>query len=451
MLLLALLVGLLAGLSAVVFYVLCEAAVHAALDGLAGYRPPYPAGEPPLWPATAQPLRPWLLILLPAVGGLITGRLVFLLAPEAEGHGTDAAIAAFHNQEGRVRLRASLVKMIASPVTLGTGGSGGREGPMSQIGAGLGSWVGRLFHCRPAEVRALMAAGMGAGVAAIFRTPLAGALFAGEILYRSADIEGSVIVPAALACTTAYCLFGTMFGWTPLLALPPVGPEALTFHDPRHLAAYSLLALAMIVLAAVFKQTFSRVTALFRCWTLPPHLKPAVGGLASGVVGVSLYFLLAKDPQVLGVLGTGYGALQSAMTAGVSGSTDLVLARVLLAIALGKILTTSLTIGSGGSAGVFGPSMVIGGCGGGALGLWLHAWRPDVMPHPVSCALVGMAGFFAAAAKAPISTLAFVMEMTGSFGLLLPTLWVSVLAFLFSDRQSLFHSQVDRRAHSEVH
>jgi CIC family chloride channel protein len=187
MLLLALLVVFLAGVSAMVFYILCDGAAHAALDGLAGCRPLYPSGEPPLWPATAQPLRPWLLLLLPAVGGLITGRLVFLLAPEAEGHGTDAAIATFHNQEGRVRLRASLVKKIASPVTLGTGGSGGREGPMSQIGAGLGSWVGRLFHCRPAEVRALMAAGMGAGVAAIFRTPLAGALFAGEILYRSAE------------------------------------------------------------------------------------------------------------------------------------------------------------------------------------------------------------------------------------------------------------------------
>src|SRR5204862_6423843 len=126
-------------------------------------------------------------------------------------------------------------KIIASAVTLGTGGSGGREGPIAQIGAGFGSFLGGLLRLRPAERRVLMAAGMGAGVAAIFRAPLAGALFAAEVLYRSPDFEPSVIIPAALACITAYCTFGLAFGWAPLFVIPPAVLAALTFDNPLHL------------------------------------------------------------------------------------------------------------------------------------------------------------------------------------------------------------------------
>jgi len=448
---LALVVGVAAGLGAILFYVACQAVLHYALDGAAGYRPQAPGGEPPLFADSTRQFRPWLLILIPTLGGLLSGLLVFRLAPEAEGHGTDAAIAAFHHRQGRIRARVPLVKLVASAITIGSGGSGGREGPIAQIGAGVGSFLGSAFRLRPAECRILMAAGMGAGVAAIFRAPLAGALFAAEILYCSADFESEVIVPAALASTAAYCTFGLVFGWTPLFTLPPELVQTLRFKHPVELLAYLVLALAVVLLAMLYTRTFYGLSHVFRRLRLPRHLKPAIGGLASGLVGVGLFYALGREPRVLAVLSSGYGALQDAMTASAEGGFGLHLALLLALIALGKILTTSLTIGSGGSGGVFGPSMVIGGCGGGALGIVLHHFWPALVPHPASVVIVGMAGFFAAAAKTPVSTLVIVSEMTGDYNLLLPTLWVCVLAFLLSDEQSIYRSQVRSRSLSPAH
>jgi CIC family chloride channel protein len=393
-------------------------------------------------------LRPWLLLVIPTLGGILSGLIVFTLAPEAEGHGTDAAIAAYHYHQGHIRPRVPVVKLIASALTLGTGGSGGREGPIAQIGAGFGSFLGRLLNFRAAERRILMAAGMGAGVAAIFRAPLAGALFAAEVLYRSPDFESEVIIPASLASVTAYCTFGLVFGWAPLFSLSPDMTAALTFYNPWHLLPYLLLALFLVVLAMLYTRTFYRTTQLFRQLPMPSHFKPAVGAFLSGAIGVALFYVLGRQPQALAVLSFGYGILQDALTDGQSG---LMFALVLFAVALGKIFTTSLTIGSGGSAGVFGPSMVIGGCGGGALGIVLHHIWPWLVPQPATFVIVGMAGFFAAAAKTPVSTLVIVSEMTGHYSLLLPTLWVCVLAFLLSDEQSIYNSQVLSRSRSPAH
>src|SRR5262249_46019285 len=156
----------------------CQIVFHYALTVLAGYQPHNPRGEPSLFAETPREFLWWMLLVVPAVGGILSGFLVYTLAPEAEGHGTDAAIAAYHHQQGRIRPRVPLVKIVASALTLGTGGSGGREGPIAQIGAGFGSFLGGLLRLRPPERRILLAAGMGAGVAAIFRAPLAGALFA---------------------------------------------------------------------------------------------------------------------------------------------------------------------------------------------------------------------------------------------------------------------------------
>src|SRR6516225_3130981 len=217
----AILVGIVAGLGAVLFSVACHVVVHFTVDGVAGYRAQVPAGEATLpWlHETQTPLRPWLLPLVAALGGLCSGLIVFSLAPEAEGHGTDAAIAAYHRGRS-IRPRVPLVKLVASAITIGTGGSGGREGPIAQIGAGFGSLLARLLHMRTAERRILLAAGMGAGIAAIFRAPLAGALFASEVLYRSPEFEPEVIMPAAISCVVAYSTFGIFFGWDPLFSTP---------------------------------------------------------------------------------------------------------------------------------------------------------------------------------------------------------------------------------------
>jgi CIC family chloride channel protein len=448
---LALVVGIVAGLGAVVFFFACQLVSHYTLDAVVGYHPHTPEGEAPIFAETDQSFRPWLLLLVPTVGGIISGFIVFTFAPEAEGHGTDAAIAAYHHKQGLIRPIVPLVKIIASAFTIGTGGSGGREGPIAQIGAGFGSFIGSLLRLRPAERRILMAAGMGAGVAAIFRAPLAGALFAAEVLYRSPDFESEVIIPSGLASVTAYCTFGLVFGWDPLFKLSPALLGRLIFDDPLTLVSYVLLAFFMVLLAMIYTRSFYMFTYLFRRMTIRPHFRPAIGAFLSGLVGLVLYFALNQQLQVLSVLSFGYGILQDAMTSPASGTDGLPLALILLAVSLGKIVTTGLTIGSGGSGGVFGPSMVIGGCGGGALGLLLNWISPMLAPQPASFIIVGMAGFFAAAAKTPFSTLVIVSEMTGNYNLLLPTLWVCALAFLLSDEQSIYSSQVESRSRSPAH
>jgi len=441
---LSIIVGIVAGLAAVVFYVATEAAAYYALDGLAGYRPePHPGGEIKFsWmQPTDRPLTPWLLVVIPTVGGLLAGLIIYTFAPEAEGHGTDSAIAAYHRRQGYMRPIVPAVKIIASALTLGSGGSGGREGPIAQIGAGFGSALAGMLRLRPAERRILLAAGMGAGIGAIFRAPVAGALFASEVLYSSPEFEPEVILPAALSSVIAYSTFGMIFGWTPLFTLPE-----LAFGNPTQLVAYTILALAMVPLAMLYTRTFYGLTALFKKLPGPPHVRPAIGGLLTGIIGVSLYAAFGRDQQALSVLAFGYGAVQAALT-----ETEAVGAAMLIAIAVGKLLTTSLTIGSGGSGGVFGPSMVIGGCAGGAVGLVLHGIWPSLVPHPSSFAVVGMACFFAAAAKTPFSTMIMVSEMTGGYALLLPALWACTIAFMLSDRQSIYSQQVETRSRSPAH
>ena len=446
------LVGVVAGIGAIAFYVATRVVEHYALGVVAGYYPePRPGGESAMsWlPVVQHPLSVGLLLLVPTVGGLCSGILVFTVAPEAEGHGTDSAISAYHHGQGLIRPRVPLVKIVASALTLGTGGSGGREGPIAQIGAGFGSLLGNLLQLRPAERRVLMAAGMGSGIGAIFRAPLAGTMFAAEVLYRSPEFEAEVIIPTGIASVISYCIFGAYSGWEPLFTIPN-----LTFTNPLQLGPYLLLALFMVLLAMVYTRTFYASKRLFDRLPVRRHFRPAIGALATGCVGVVLYVCVRhflsqqpepgaadKSQQVLAVLAFGYSAIQDAMSQDKNAG-----ALLLLTIALGKIATTGLTIGSGGSGGVFGPSMVIGGCGGGALGIFLHNLWPSLVPHPASFVVVGMAGFFAAAAKTPFSTLVMVSELTGGYALLLPSLWVCTLSFVFSNQQSIYASQVESRA-----
>ncbi|MEX0679060.1 MAG: chloride channel protein [Pirellulales bacterium] len=441
---LSVVVGLVAGLAAIVFYVMTEAAAYYALDMMAGYRPePRPGGEIDFaWmPPTTRAFTPWLLVVIPTVGGLLSGILIYTFAPEAEGHGTDAAIAAYHQHQGYMRPRVPIVKMIASALTIGSGGSGGREGPIAQIAAGFGSALADVLRLRGVDRRVLLAAGMGAGIGAIFRAPVAGALFAAEVLYASPEFEPEVILPAALASVIAYCTFGAVFGWAPLFVIPE-----LSFADPTQLVAYTALALLMVPLAMLYTRTFYGLTAFFKRLPGPRHIRPAIGAFLTGLLALGLYYLFGRDESALAVLSVGYGAVQGALA-----DADQMGAWLLLAIAVGKLLATSLTIGSGGSGGVFGPSMVIGGCAGGALGIALNEWWPEVVPNPSAFAVVGMAGFFAAAAKTPFSTLIIVSEMTGGYLLLLPALWVSAVSFMLSDRQSIYSQQVESRSRSPAH
>jgi CIC family chloride channel protein len=432
------LVGIVAGSGAIVFQVLCQAASHLLLDRVAGVRLEGPAGELALFAPTATLFRPWMLPLVGAFGGLLTGIIVQRVAPEAAGHGTDEAVEAFHRRAGVIRGRVPFVKTIASAITLGSGGSGGREGPIAQIGAGFGSFLATRLGLGERDRRILLAAGVGAGVGSIFRAPLAGALFAAEVLYSDPEFEPDVIIPAAISTIIAYCVFSLKFGFAPLFATP-----GFVFHSATELIPYTVLALVVALGAITFVKAFYGAYDVFKGLRIAPVLRPALGGLLTGGIAVAAYYGL-RDPRALDVLSFGYGSIQHALR----GELPIAL---LLVLAGGKILTTSLSIGSGGSGGVFGPSMVIGGALGGATGLVAQQLMPGVVTQPGAFVAVGMAGFFSAAANAPISTLVMVSEMTGNYQLLLPALWVCSLSYLIARRWTLYRSQVASRLESPAH
>ena len=423
------LIGIIAGLGSVIFHSLCQLGVHYFMDLMAGYRPGGPAGEHHLLPPTNTPFNKWILLFLPAIGGIVSGWLVYTFAPEAEGHGTDAAIDAYHTKGGFIRGRVPIIKTIASAITLTTGGSGGREGPIAQIGAGFGSFLATKLKLSDRERRIMMAAGVGAGVGSIFRAPLAGALFAAEVLYRDPEFEAEVIIPAGISSVMAYCIFCLVFGWGSLFDSP-----GFKFQNPLELGPYVVLAVVLVLTGILYIKAFYGVTKLFRRLKIPNHIKPAIGGLITGIIGFFMPYTLAF----------GYGYAQKAIFNELSIS-------ILFALAIGKIMTTSFSIGSGGSGGVFGPSVVIGGAMGGVVGKLFNMVIPGVVTAPGTFVIVGMAGFFTAVSNAPISTIIFVSEMTNSYHLLLPSLLVCSVCYLLAQRWTIYEKQVKNRVDSPAH
>jgi len=445
---LSVLVGVIAGCGSIAFQTLGQIVTHYSLAQFAGYAPLEAAGEHGLFDHSHLGMpNAWMIIPVMIVGGLASGWLVYTFAPEAEGHGTDAAIDAFHNKRGRIRGRIPLVKTIASALTLGTGGSGGREGPIAQIGASFGSFLGTVLNLPARDRRILLAAGVGAGVGAIFRAPLAGALFAAEILYSESDLETEVVVPAATASIISYTVYTL---WLPAdvrhLPLFGEGLKHYSWHSPLELVLYLLLSVVLVPWVAFYVTTFYGTQKLFTKIPVPKMFRPAIGAGLAGLTGVGLYQLWGQDRAALAVLSTGYGTLQNALS-----HADMVGIGLLFAVAAVKVITTSLTISSGGSGGVFGPSMIIGGCVGSATGLAFQYFWPELVPQPETFGLVGMAGFFSGCAHAPFSTIIMVSEITGSYGLLLPAMWVSTLTFLMCQQWKLYTRQVRTRLESPAH
>ncbi len=422
-------VGVLAGSGAAVFHFLCHVGHFFFLDYMAGYRPPHPAGDPPLFGHTGHPLNLWRLWFIPAAGGLASGILVYLFCPEAGGHGTDAAIEAYHHNDGRIDIKVPLVKTVASFLTLGSGGSGGSEGPICQIGAGLGSVLAQRMDLTPREIRILMAAGMGAGIGSIFRAPLTGALFAAEILYKEPEFEADVIIPTAIASTVAYSLFCSVYGWGSLFKA-----DDFHFENVLTLGPYTCLAVALAVAVFLFVKIFWGLHDFFTALPIPFWIKPAVGGLLTGTIALFL-------PDVLDF---SYGFVQKGLYNQEPGL-------MLLLVGLGKILATGFSIGSGGSGGVFGPSVVIGGCIGGAVGMMFHHLTPSIVTNPAPFIIVGMAGFFAGSSNVPITAVIVVSEITSSYHLLLPSMLVCSLSYFLCRRWDLYRAQVPNKISSPAH
>jgi CIC family chloride channel protein len=427
---LGLLIGVVAGLGAILFFESIDLATRLLLGGIADYRPPVPAGEGTS--AVSDPGRLWLIPIVTTLGGLIAGLIVFTLAPEAEGHGTDAAIDAFHHKGGKIRSRIPPIKLVASAITIGSGGSAGREGPTAQIAAGFGSWLGDVFHLSPQDRRIAVAVGMGAGIGAIFKAPLGGAILAAEILYIR-DFELDAIVPGFIASVVGYSIFATWSGWTPVFG----EAAGLRFTQPESLVWYAVLGLAAGGAGILYARLFYGTRDLFHRIPIPPHFKPAIGGLALGLVAL-------RYPQVLAM---GYGWLQLA----IAGDTGRLAVGTMVALVFLKILGTSLTIGSGGSGGVFAPGLFIGGMLGGAMWGGLHGhvgWLPST---PAPFVIVGMMALFGGIAKAPIAVMLMVAEMTGEFSMIVPAMIAVSIAYLVTGNISIYESQVPTRADSPAH
>jgi CIC family chloride channel protein len=399
-------------------------------------------------PAAARAFRPWLLALLPAAGALVGG-LIGQLAPETRGGGGDQMIQAFHHRGGVIRRRVIWVKALASIFTLAAGGAGGREGPTMQIGAALGSTVGQILRVAARERRILMVAGVAAGMSAVFRTPLGAALLAVEVLYRD-DFEADALIPAILASVTAYSVVISVFGESTLFGRTPHYPFIAS-----HLPLYAALALLVAVSASAFTTTLHTVEKWSARLALPAWARPGAGGLLLGLFAVPVIMLVGRrigvEGQGLGILGGGYGAAQMA----ISGSSWLpsgwLAVEVLLLLCGAKLVASSLTIGTGGSAGDFAPSLVIGGLLGGAFGHAAQLAIGDPRIDPGAFALVGMGTFYGGIAHVPLSSLIMVCELAGSYDLLVPLMLAEGIAFVALRNRSLYRAQPRTKQDSPLH
>src|SRR5688572_21938033 len=443
------LIGASAGLVGSLFYYALELTEHLILEGVAGYEALRAGGEEIHSPLERAPFRPWLLVFLPAVGALLGGLLSARLAPETRGGGADAIIREFHHNRGEVRKRVPLVKALASILTLGFGGSGGREGPTMQIGGALGALVGRALRVDERERRILLVAGLAAGVSAVFRTPLGAALLAVEVLHRD-DFESDALVPSVLASVTSYSVFISFFGEATLFSHAPRYPFVL-----EHLPLYALMALFVSLAALGFLKLLHATRRLFERLKMPAWAKPALGGLMLGAIVTPILIELGPrlggEGRGIGLLGGGYGAAQLAITGSPWLPGGWYAVELLALLAVLKAAATALTLGSGGSAGDFGPSLVIGGLVGGAFGRAAQLLLDDPRIDPGAFALVGMGTFYGGLAHVPIASLVLVCELAGSYDLLVPLMLAEGIAFVALRNRSLYHAQVDTKRDSPAH
>jgi CIC family chloride channel protein len=428
-------IGIAAGFGALVLLLGIDLFTRVFLGTIAGYTPPSAGGEALHSLSAVVIERPWLLPVSTTLGGLVSGLIVTRLAPEAKGIGTDAAIGAFHKEHALIRSRVPLVKLLASAITIGSGGTSGREGPIAQIGAGAGSQLAKALKLTEQERRIALAAGLGAGIAAIFKAPLAGGILSGEVFYKH-DFEAEALIPGFIASTVSYSIVGFVTGWQPIFS---ASVHPIRYTHPEALLLYALLGLLCAGFAHLLFQVYYNLRHLFEGLHVPEFTKPAIGGLVVGSIGIFV-------PSVLGV---GYGWMQIAL------NQDYQLFPVTLMILgiFGEIVSMSFTLGSGGSGGIFGPCVVTGGLIGATFGYYAQQMFPATVTNPSNFAIVGMMAFFGAAAKSPLAVIVMVAEMTGGYDLLAPSMLTVVVAYLLSGSTSVFANQVasleDSPAHAE--
>lgn len=435
------LAGVCSGLAAVVFTIGLESLQAFSFGQLMGYISP-PERTRDSLAAFQAPQIWWAVLLVPTLGGLACGLIVTLLEPQAEGHGTDAMIRSFHRLNGVIAARVPVVKMLTSILTIGTGGSAGREGPATHIGAGIGSVLAHWLKLGDWDRRMLLVAGAAGGLGAVFRAPLGGAMFAVEVLYSGTAIEFAALGPAFVASVVAYTVFVSILGQGVMFDLPQPDPTTnvlpCAFHGAQELPFYLLLAFLCAGVAYLFSLIFSWGESGFKRLQLPKWMKPAIGGLSIGLI------VLLGYPQIMA---GGYSWIQKAILA----SPDIPL-RLALALVLLKMLATTLTVASGGSGGLFAPALYVGAMLGCAFGAGCQALFPDLAPPVPACVLVGMGGVLAGTFKVPLTALIMVSELTGSHDLLVPMMLVAAVEMAFlPSRVTLCREQVTTFVESPAH
>jgi CIC family chloride channel protein len=421
------LIGVVSGFGAILFNFLLQRGTQFFMKDLVALILPEQFREVSLF---GIPLHRWMIIWIPALGGLLSGLIVFHLAPETEGHGTDAMVESFHRKKGIVRKRVPIVKTIASAITIGSGGSAGKEGPIAQIGSGFASFLASLLKMDERDRRIMLLAGAAGGLGAIFKAPLGSALFATEVLYRRPEFEFEGIIPCILSSIVGYTVFTLYYGWGTLFHIP-----RFPFTPLSELFFYGVFGVFCAAVGFVYIHTFYGMRdQFFKKLPLSRPLQVTLGGLMLG--GLAFFF-----PQVLG---GGYEWIQSAIDGKVA-------AGIMLVLVFAKLFATSFTISSGGSGGVFAPSLFIGSMLGGFYGNLCSKLFPHWVIHPQAFVLVGMGGFFAGVAKVPIASLIMVAEMTGGYSLIVPLMIVSTISYLLLGEVSLYEKQVSTRVNSPAH
>ncbi len=352
----------------------------------------------------------YLKIGVPAFGGALVAWFVKRYAPEAKGHGVPEVMNAVATQNGFIRMRVVIVKAFASAMSIASGASVGREGPIVQIGSAFGSTIGQLFQVSLRRMKTLIGCGAAAGIAATFNAPIAGAIFASEVILG--DFSAAAIGPIIIAS-----VFGTVVSRAMYGDFPAFIPPEYALHSPIEIIFYIILGLVTGVIAWLFVRSLYKSEDLFDAWKAPVAVKGFLGGALLGGVAVFL-------PQILGV---GYETMDVVL----SGKMALSLAAILV---FGKIFATSLSMGFGASGGVFAPSLFIGSMVGGALGGVIHMLFPEITASSGAYALVGMAAMVAATTHAPVTAVLIIFEMTSEYSVILPLMITSIIAMVISSR-----------------
>jgi len=371
-------------------------------------------------------IAPWYAILIvPIIGGVIVGPLIYFFAREAKGHGVPEVMQSILLKGGRIRPRVAVVKALASAITIGTGGSVGREGPIVQIGSSIGSTVGQFFRVSNNRMKTFVGCGAAAGIAAAFNAPIAGALFAVEIILQDFGFAqfSPIVISSVMATVVSHHFEGNFAAF-----------QVPKYHltSPYELIFYFGLAFLSAGIGFIFIRVLYFTEEFFENRVkIPEYIQPAIGGLIIGIMAL-------KFPEIMGV---GYDSINDAL----HGNMVWYLALGLIFL---KLVATSITLGSGGSGGIFAPSLFLGAMAGAFYGHMIHGYFPDISSDPGAYALVAMGGLVAATTHAPITAIIIVFELTNDYQIILPLMITCIASTILCNkltRESIYTLKLVRR------